>query len=122
MEVDGNGRYKDQEGFTDLSFTLLQERPGVETSTSGGTQNVQQRIQDLHGRTVGSDRRTLPQFTRKGSTMALDTVHIDQARDVRLVDDWMNPWPIPGEETLNTIKETYAKIKKRLFSKTNENC
>jgi hypothetical protein len=45
--------------------------------------------------------------------MALDTVHIDQARHIRLVDDWMNPWPIPGEHTLNTIKETYDKIKKR---------
>lgn len=45
--------------------------------------------------------------------MALDTVHIDQARHIGLVDDWMNPWHIPGEHTLNTIKETYDKIKKR---------
>ena len=122
MEVDGNGRHKDQERFTDLSFTLLQERPGVETSTSGGTQAVQPRIQDLYGRTVGADRRVVQEFTRQGGTMALDTVHIDQARHIRLVDDWMNPWPIPGEQTLNTIKEKYETLKKRLFSKTDEDC
>ena len=120
MEVDGNGRYKDQERHTDLSCTLLQERTGVETSTSGHTQDVQQGHQDLHGRTISADGRTIPQLTREDSTVALNTVHINQARDVRLVDDWMNPWPIPGEQTLNTIKEHYAKIKKRLFSQTNE--
>lgn len=54
--------------------------------------------------------------------MALDTVLTDQARHIRLVDDWMNPWPIPGEQTLNTIKEKYETLKKRLFSKTDEDC
>jgi len=110
---DHSGRYKDTQGTTDPAHTLLLQRTGVETLQGGAEEEARQRHTAIHGREVGADRRHLQELTRTDGTMALDTVHIDQARHIRLVDDWMNPWPIPGEHTLNTIKETYDKIKKR---------
>ncbi len=110
---DHSGRCKDTQGTTDGTHTLLRERPGVETLQGGATQEARQRHTRIHGRTVSADRRHLQESSRTDGTMALDTVHIDQARHIGLVDDWMNPWHIPGEHTLNTIKETYDKIKKR---------
>ncbi len=112
-EVDLDGRYKDTQRTTDCPHTLLRERTGVETLQDHTKKKIRQRHENVHGGTISADGRHLQELTRQHSTMALNTVHIDQARDVRLVDDWMNPWPIPGEKTLNTIKETYDKIKKR---------
>ncbi len=112
-EVDLDGRYKDTQRTTDCPHTLLRERTGVETLQDHTKKKIRQRHENVHGGTISADGRHLQELTRQHSTMALNTVHINQARDVRLVDDWMNPWPIPGEKTLNTIKETYDKIKKR---------
>ena len=121
MESD-NGRCKDQERTSGSTRTDVCTGTGVEASHGGHTQTFQQRLSQVYGRTECADGTAIQELTREGGTVALDSFYINTAGQPRLMDDWMNPWEMPGEHTLNTIKEKYAKIKKRLFSQTNEDC
>jgi len=112
MESD-SGRYQNPQGSTDTAQQVLCKRTRVGALQGHSTQKIWQRHKNFYGRTVGTDRRDIQESSGIDSTVALDKLYIHQARDVRLVDDWMNPWPIPGEKLINTIKETYDKIKKR---------
>lgn len=121
MESD-NGRCKDQERTSDSTRTDVRTGAGVEASNGDHTQTVFERTSSVHGRTECADGTAVQEQPWEGSTVALDSFYINSAGQPRLIDDWMNPWQMPGEQTLNNIKEKYAKIKKRLFSKTNEDC
>ena len=121
MESD-SGRHQSPQGPTDTAQQVLCERTRVGALQGHTTQEIWQRHKNFYGRTVGADRGNIQESSGIDSTVALDKLYISQTRDVRLVEDWMNPWPIPGEQILNNIKEKYAKIKKRLFSKTDEDC
>jgi len=112
MESD-SGRYQDPQGSKDTAQQVLCKRTAMDTLQGGATQKIRPRHQNFYSRTVGTDRRDIQKPSGTNSSVAFDTVYISQTRDVGLVDDWMNPWPIPGEKLINTIKETYDKIKKR---------
>ena len=110
---DHSGRYKDQERTTNSTRTDVCTGPGMEASHGDHTQTVLERTSSVHGRTECADGTAVQEQPWEGSTVALDSFYINTAGQPRLMDDWMNPWEMPGEKTLNTIKETYDKIKKR---------
>mgnify|MGYP003109212001 CR=1 FL=1 len=121
MESD-SGRHQSPQGPTDTAQQVLCERTRVGALQGDTTQEIWQRHTRVHGRTVDADRGDIQEPSGIDSTVALDKLYINQTRHIRLVDDWMNPWPIPGEDFLNNIKEKYETLKKRLLSKTDEDC
>ncbi len=54
-----DGRDKKGQRPTDSSYEILPQWAGMETSESGGTENVWQWLQRIYGRTKRPDRRTI---------------------------------------------------------------
>ena len=88
--------------------TVLRTGTGVDPMQGGAETQARTGQPHVHGREERADRTHLPEQPRVHGTMAQHKIQSNP----RLVDDWMNPFPIPGEHAINTIKETYDKIKK----------
>ena len=77
MEAD-HGRNQDPQGTADASPEILRQRSGVEALSGDPEEEIRQRHQDIHGRTISADRRDIQEQPRAHGTLAQHTFHTNQ--------------------------------------------